>query len=102
MSLLYELKEYCKSADSIDPQCEGVDCVLVEDEIIDNTRWFVVHRAVYHRKTIVHRDPIEFQDEYVAVEYNEPATEYQEWETGSAVVYEVVPEEVTTIVFRRI
>lgn len=74
---------------------EEVDCVLLDDAIVDTSRWAVVHEAVYLRKTIAGRNPLTFSDEYVRVRYKEPATEYQDWgDEGPPVVEEVVPVEV--------
>lgn len=79
---------------------DEVDCVLVDDEIVDTSRWAVIHQAIYQRKTIVGRDPLTFSDEYVRVTYREPATEYQDWgDEGEPDVEEVVPKEVTVIEF---
>lgn len=84
-----------------DPVDIGVDCVLVEDEITDTTRWGIVHNAVFQRKTIIRRNPIEFRDEYVMVEYQEPATEEQDWESfGEPTCFPVEPYEVTTTAWR--
>lgn len=77
-----------------------VDCVLVSDEIIDTSRWAIIHEAVYLRKTIAGREPLTFSDEYVRVRYKEPATEYQDWgDEGEPDVEEVVPVEVTITKF---
>lgn len=77
-----------------------VDCVLLSDEIIDTSRWAVIHEAVYLRKTIAAREPLTFSDEYVRVRYKEPATEYQDWgDEGEPDIEEVVPVEVTITKF---
>lgn len=79
---------------------DQVDCVLVSDEIIDTSRWAVIHEAVYLRKTIAGREPLTFSDEYVRVRYKEPATEYQDWgDEGEPDIEEVVPVEVTITKF---
>lgn len=79
-----------------------VDCVLIGDEIVDTTRWAVIHEAVYMRKTLANRvcDELIFSDEYVRVRYKEPATEYQDWgDEGPPEIEEVVPVEVTVTKF---
>ena len=79
---------------------DEVDCVLLGDEIVDHSRWAVIHEAVYLRKTIAGREPLTFSDEYVRVRYKEPATEYQDWgDEGEPDVEEVVPVEVTITKF---
>lgn len=79
---------------------EDVDCVLLDDEIVDTSRWAVIHEAVYLRKTIAGREPLTFSDEYVRVTYKEPATEYQDWgDEGEPDIVEVVPVEVTITKF---
>lgn len=78
-----------------------LECAFVEDEIVDTSRWAVVHEAVYLRKTIESYDPLTFSDEYVRVTYKEPATESQDWGgEGPPDVEEVVPVEVTTVIFK--
>ena len=80
---------------------EEVDCVLLEDEIVDTGRWSVIHEAVYLRKSIVGRNPLTFSDEYVRVTYREPATEYQDWgDEGEPDIEEVEPVEITITKFR--
>lgn len=81
---------------------DEVDCVLLDDEIIDTSRWAVIHEAVYLRKTVANRmcDELTFTDEYVRVRYKEPATEYQDWgDEGPPEIEEVVPVEVTITKF---
>lgn len=77
-----------------------VDCVLLSDEIVDTGRWSVTHDAVYHRKTLVGREPLTFSDEYVRVRYKEPATEMQGWgDEGPPDIVEVEPVEVSITKF---
>jgi hypothetical protein len=85
----------------LDGDGEGqVDCVMLSDEIVDTSRWAVIHEAVYLRKTISGRDPLTFSDEYVRVTYREPATENQDWgDEGPPDIEEVVPVEVTITKF---
>ena len=79
MSLVQEIKDWfgntTKWPGDLD---EEVDCVLVEDEIVDTGRWSVIHDAIYLRKTISGREPLTFTDESVRVPYAEPATENQD------------------------
>lgn len=79
---------------------EEVGAVLINDEIVDTSRWSVVHEAVYLRKTVSTNSPLTFSDEYVRVTYREPATEYQDWgDEGAPDVVEVKPVEVTITKF---
>lgn len=91
-----------KWAGDLDGDRDGqVDCVLAEDEIVDHTRWGVIHDAVYLRKTIAGYAPLTFTDEYVRVRYTEPATESQDWSDFDApIIEEVEPVEVTVIQFK--
>lgn len=101
MSLLTDLRDHFDSVGYYEePHSNDLECVLVEDEVIDIGRWSIARRAVFHRKTIVGREPIEFSDEYVAVEYDEPATELQDWDDfGVPEVYNVWPVEVSVTKF---
>ena len=70
------------------------DVTVVEDSDTGAySRWSNVNRAVLRRG-----------DEYVAVVYNEPATENQDWSDWSSdevEVYAVTPVEVTTVEYRK-
>lgn len=90
MSLLEDIKAYFgdkgKWPGSITGEIKGT--VLVEDEIVDTSRWSIIHTAVYKR-----------DEEYVGVDYHEPATESQNWEDwGAPDVYPVHPEVITVTV----
>lgn len=61
----------------------------LEDNIINTGRWETTWRVVFKR-----------DDEYVAVEYNMGATEYQDAEPN-AVAYEVYPVQVVKTVYQR-
>lgn len=95
MSLLDECK-------AIKPGYNGINDYTVEDEI-DNVekvsdeytgsgRWETYHTAVFKRG-----------DEYVALDYSEPATEMQEGQDQSiAEFYSVEPYEVTVTKYRKV
>lgn len=63
---------------------------LIEDEYQDSGRWYEYWRVVYKRV-----------DEYVAVEYSVPATEYQEVEEPYDDIYVVKPREVIRVVYEK-
>lgn len=63
----------------------------VHSEITDHTRWSVVHFAVFKR-----------DDEFVGVEYETAATEYQDDEEFFPEVFAVTPEEKVITVYRRV
>lgn len=99
MSLLEEVKAAVETLGnnpgySIAEVVDGMSQTLEETEVVEDkdtggySRWSNINRAVLRRG-----------DEYVAVEYNEPATENQDWSDWSAdevEVYAVVPRVVTT------
>lgn len=67
MSLLTDLQEGHEE-DALCFLWDGVeDAELVENDIVDTSRWYVHHRAVLKRN-----------DEYVAVDYRLGATELQD------------------------
>lgn len=86
--LIDEIKERLANED-IDFLYDGSVQVL-ENEIFDQTRWSVVHRAVVHRDL-----------EYVAVEYEVGATEYQDDTELNGEAYYVKPEVVSVIKYVR-
>lgn len=95
MSLLEDVNAALDKGFSPDEVVEALpDVVLTEDEYVESGRWSEHWRAVYHRKTIVSREPIEFLDEYVAVEYSVPATEMQEVDSSYDDIYVVTRREV--------
>lgn len=66
--------------------------VLLQDEIVDQTRWSTIHNLVF--KTSDGR--------YLAVDVPRGSTEYQDDdEVDPHEVYEVVPEEIVTVVYKR-
>lgn len=104
MSLLEDLTEYGKTMRYPDPQGDGVDCVCVSDEIVDTSRWAVIHHAVYQRKnhSVDDSGKVTLTDEFVQMVYREPATESQDWgDEGPPSLYEVEPVEVTVTQYRR-
>lgn len=64
------------------------DALLVDTEIVDTLRWCNVVQAVYAH-----------DGRFWRVTYQEPATEYQDWEPDTTVCYEVVPQEKTVVVY---
>jgi hypothetical protein len=64
---------------------------LVHTEITDHNRWSVSNRDVFHR-----------DGEYVAVEYETAATEYQDDDEFEVVVYPVIPREVVAVVYDKV
>lgn len=74
-----------------------VSCGLVEDKIVDKSRWAITHEAVY---LSVVGTPLNFSEEYVRVRYKAPATEYQDWgDEGPPEIEEVVPVEIKVTKF---
>ena len=67
---------------------------IIEDKIVDTTRWSVHHNLIF-----------EYKDKFYETSYSHGATEYQDespWEYDDEVVaYEVVPTEVVTIKYVR-
>lgn len=63
----------------------------VDNNIIDQHRWFYIKRVVFQRN-----------DEFVAVEYCEGATELQDDTPSEAEAYAVRPVEVTTIRYDKV
>lgn len=93
MSLIDDIKDWYKE-ESYPPysgDIEGVD--RVSNEVIDSSpRWGNTIRVVFKR-----------EDEYVAVQDIEPATEMQDWgDYGEPDVYVVEPYEVTVVQYRRV
>lgn len=75
---------------------EGLE--LIEDEIVDQGRWFVYYRAVYKS---VGNESMGLTG-YVAVVYAEPATEYQDADDEPVEVYAVEPYEVRATKYRKV
>lgn len=63
----------------------------VEDEIVDTSRWGIVHQAVYRENY-----------RYWMVTYEEPATEMQDWDSYGTTIYEVESYAVTVTKYRKI
>lgn len=61
----------------------------IEDEIVETSRWGIVHEAVYQEG-----------DRFWRVTYVEPATEYQDWDSSETVIYEVEPYTHTVTSYR--
>lgn len=85
----YETREFdVELLNELDVACGG-ECV-VRDEIVDHTRWAVIHEVVFR-----------FERAFYMVTYSDPATEHQEVETwgyGSSVeAARVKPVEVTKV-----
>lgn len=70
---------------------EGVDAEVVDEEYLDSGRWSEHHRAVFKRG-----------NEYVAMEYEVPATEMQEGGDFDYEFYVVEPYEVTVTKYRKV
>lgn len=92
MAFVDFVKEFLKDnpADVWDIPDE-LDCVFVQSEIHDETRWTTVKHTVFERK-----------DEFVLVEHHEGATEMQEdvWESYPPDVFAVEPYQVTVTKYR--
>lgn len=73
----------------VEEEIENVE--KLEDEMTGDSRWSIFHRAVFKRG-----------DEYVALDYETPATEYQEGGDFSHEFYVVEPYEVTVTKFRKV
>lgn len=106
MSLKEEIKTFLSHSGNIAPEIadEVPNVTLVEDEIVDTTRWAIIHEAVYVRKLVGEINPdLTYLTEYVQVTYAEPATEYQEWDdlADPNAVVEVEPYEETVIKFKK-
>lgn len=64
---------------------------LIEEEYLDTLRWSTLNRAIFKR-----------DDEFVAVEYQEPATEMQDWDDFDlGDIYEVEPVEIKTVRYNK-
>lgn len=63
----------------------------VEDEIVDTTRWFIIHEAVWADDS-----------HYAIVSYSEPATEYQDADDEPVDVYAAEPYTETVIKYRKV
>lgn len=91
MSLLTEIKDYMSYPRYPDILSAVPNADFIEDEIVDHTRWYVVHEAVYARG-----------DEYVMIRYEEPATEEGDYSEGmEPEVFRVEPVETTTVVWSK-
>lgn len=75
----YEVSEYISDVEKVD------------DEYLGSGRWTEHHRAVFKRG-----------EEYVALDYELPATEMQEGSEGESEVYAVEPYEVTVTKYRKV
>lgn len=64
---------------------------VVEDEVLDTTRWAILKRTVFDR-----------DGEFVAVRYSVGATEYQEDTPPEAEAYPVAPVAVTVTKYVRV
>lgn len=87
----YETREFtARELDDLGIDC-GAACVI-SDDIIDQKRWSIVHRAVFL-----------FEGEFYEVNYEEPATESQETDTwgGRVIVVarRVRPKQVSSVRF---
>jgi hypothetical protein len=69
------------------------DVRLVEDEIVDTSRWYIHHEAIYMRS-----EP----KSYACVSYSEPATEYQDATDEPVAIYKVEPYEITVTKYRKV
>lgn len=63
----------------------------VSNEIVGTSRWSIAHEIVYKH-----------DGRFWEVRYDEPATEYQDWESYGTTVREVEPVEKTIIVYRAV
>lgn len=89
MSLLTDVQEYCDE-NNFTPDGAEVNADVVEYEYTEHTRWSIFTRTVFRRG-----------DEYVAVEEETPATEYQEVDTPPE-IYAVRPAEVTVTKYEKV
>lgn len=81
----YEVEDYIENV------------ILVQDKCLGSGRWTSQWLAVFKRwGTGPHNS-----DEFVALSYELPCTEYQEGSEGPSEVYEVEPVEVTVTKYRR-
>jgi hypothetical protein len=72
---------------------EHEDFELVTSEIVDNSRWSIVHEDVYQRLS---------DKKFFKTTYRKGATELQDerpYEYGEALFYEVFPVEKTVIIY---
>lgn len=91
MSLIDDIKSWYEE-ESYPPSGSEVAAELVSEEYTDSMRWGTGFINVYKRN-----------DEFVAVEDVEPATEEQEWGAyGDPEIYHVEPYEVTVTKYRKI
>jgi hypothetical protein len=94
MTFPAELKARVEEASYYEPipciveEIEGVE--RIEDEIVGTGRWSVDRQAVY-----------KYDNRYWQVSYQEPATEYQDWDKEDYTVHEVFPVEVTVTKYVR-
>ena len=105
MSLLDECK-------AIKPGYNGINSFTVEDEIDDvekvedeftgDSRWSTFHTAVFRRKKPVTHPQEWDRYEYVALDYERPATEMQEGGDFHHEFYVVEPYEVTVTKYRKV
>lgn len=77
------------SSYTVEDEIENIE--KVEDEFTGDSRWSTFHRAVFKRG-----------DEYVALDYERPATEYQEGGDFHHEFYLVEPYEVTVTKYRKV
>lgn len=69
---------------------EHDEWTLIEDEIWDTTRWSIINRAI-----------VKYEDQFFAITYESPATEYQEGgDFDDYQLNEVEPVEVTKIEYK--
>jgi hypothetical protein len=88
MSLLTAIEALLE--DDSDAFLYNKDWTILENEIIDQTRWAIVNRAV-----------ITDGNDYVAVEYCTGATEYQDDTELDGTAYEVSPQQVVVTKYVR-
>lgn len=95
MSLLEELQAVEPGYNGVTPYIvqdeSDVECELVSDEYMGSGRWSEHWTAVFKR-----------DDEYVALDYEVPATEYQEGGDFEHEWYVVRPVEVTVTKYERV
>lgn len=89
MSLLSDFQDVLKDEPTAGPH--DFEDEVVSDLHVYSGRWTETHRAVFKRG-----------DEYVALDYEVPATEYQEGSEAESFVYAVEPYEVTVTKYREV
>lgn len=67
------------------------DAILIEETIVDHTRWSVVYRQIW-----------EHQGKFWEVYDEQPATEYQSYEFEGRTLLEVRPVEKTVVVYEAV